>query len=62
MHPLLKDFVEGKSCLLVAMGPTSSGKTHTMFGNIKEPGLIPRTLKNLLSPDKEIEFKISRFV
>lgn len=60
MHPLLKDFVEGKSCLLVAMGPTSSGKTHTMFGNIKEPGLIPRTLKNLLSPDKEIEFKISR--
>lgn len=62
MHPLLKDFEEGKSCLLVAMGPTSSGKTHTMFGNVKEPGLIPRTMKKLLSPDKEIRsYFISMF-
>ncbi|OAY76847.1 Kinesin-like protein KIF22, partial [Ananas comosus] len=32
MDPLLVDFMSGKSSLLVAMGPTGSGKTHTMFG------------------------------
>lgn len=28
-------------------GQTSSGKTHTMKGDEKDPGLIPRTLKKL---------------
>ncbi|XP_057865839.2 kinesin-like protein KIN-6 isoform X2 [Cryptomeria japonica] len=60
MHPLVEDFVEGKSCLLVAMGPTSSGKTHTMFGNFTEPGVIPRALKELLSPDKGNDSRMSR--
>ncbi|KAH9308256.1 hypothetical protein KI387_036167, partial [Taxus chinensis] len=42
------------------MGPTSSGKTHTMFGNFTEPGLVPRALKKLLAPDKGNDFRTSR--
>lgn len=49
MNPLVKDFMGGKSALLVAMGPTGSGKTHTMFGSNREPGLVPLALKKIFS-------------
>ncbi|XP_078166690.1 ATP binding microtubule motor family protein isoform X4 [Carex rostrata] len=49
MNPLVKDFMGGKSALLVAMGPTGSGKTYTMFGSNREPGLVPLALKKIFS-------------
>ncbi|KAF2942521.1 hypothetical protein DAI22_02g001600 [Oryza sativa Japonica Group] len=39
-----------QSGLLVAMGPTGSGKTHTVFGSPRNPGLVPLTLRRIFSP------------
>uniref|UniRef100_A0A0D3EZG8 Kinesin motor domain-containing protein n=1 Tax=Oryza barthii TaxID=65489 RepID=A0A0D3EZG8_9ORYZ len=51
MNPLVDDFLlGGKSGLLVAMGPTGSGKTHTVFGSPRNPGLVPLTLRRIFSP------------
>nr|CAD1844096.1 unnamed protein product [Ananas comosus var. bracteatus] len=41
--------MSGKSSLLVAMGPTGSGKTHTMFGCPRDPGMVPLALKKIFS-------------
>uniref|UniRef100_A0A0E0N8G4 Kinesin motor domain-containing protein n=1 Tax=Oryza rufipogon TaxID=4529 RepID=A0A0E0N8G4_ORYRU len=51
MNPLVDDLLlGGKSGLLVAMGPTGSGKTHTVFGSPRNPGLVPLTLRRIFSP------------
>ncbi|WVZ78297.1 hypothetical protein U9M48_026034 [Paspalum notatum var. saurae] len=52
MSPLVEDFLGGKSGLLVAMGPTGSGKTHTVFGSTRNPGILPLTLREILSEGK----------
>ncbi|ONK72631.1 uncharacterized protein A4U43_C04F21410 [Asparagus officinalis] len=49
MDPLLIDFMGGKSGLLAAMGPTGSGKTHTMFGSPREPGMVPLALRRIFN-------------
>ena len=49
MDPLVVGFMEGKSALLVALGPTGSGKTHTMFGCPREPGMVPQALRKIFS-------------
>uniref|UniRef100_A0A0D9VB19 Kinesin motor domain-containing protein n=1 Tax=Leersia perrieri TaxID=77586 RepID=A0A0D9VB19_9ORYZ len=49
MNPLVDEFLGGKSALLVAMGPTGSGKTHTVFGSPRNPGLLPLTLQHIFS-------------
>ncbi|XP_077246199.1 ATP binding microtubule motor family protein isoform X2 [Tasmannia lanceolata] len=49
MDPLVTDFIGGKSGLLAAMGPTGSGKTHTVFGCPREPGMVPRALRRLFN-------------
>ncbi|KAG9442663.1 hypothetical protein H6P81_018517 [Aristolochia fimbriata] len=49
MEPLVQDFMEGKSGLLAALGPTGSGKTHTVFGSPRGPGLVPRALQRLFN-------------
>uniref|UniRef100_A0A0D9YKZ4 Kinesin motor domain-containing protein n=1 Tax=Oryza glumipatula TaxID=40148 RepID=A0A0D9YKZ4_9ORYZ len=50
MNPLVDDLLlGGKSGLLVAMGPTGSGKTHTVFGSPRNPGLVPLTLRRIFS-------------
>ncbi|KAL5995623.1 hypothetical protein ACLOJK_025689 [Asimina triloba] len=49
MAPLVSDFLGGKSRLLAAMGPTASGKTHTVFGSPREPGLVPLALQRIFS-------------
>lgn len=43
----MMDFMRGKSALLVALGPTGSGKTYTMFGCVKDPGIVPLTLNQI---------------
>ncbi|KAF5200236.1 Kinesin [Thalictrum thalictroides] len=40
MEPLVVDFMDGKSGMVAAMGPTGSGKTHTIFGSPKNHGMI----------------------
>jgi hypothetical protein len=35
MNPLVDEFLGGKSGVLVAMGPTGSGKTQTIFGTAR---------------------------
>lgn len=54
MSPLVMDFIGGKSALLVAMGPTGSGKTHTMFGSPRDPGIVARALRHIFNPLSEI--------
>ncbi|XP_015688971.1 kinesin-like protein KIN-6 [Oryza brachyantha] len=49
MNPLVDEFLGGKSGLLLAMGPTGSGKTHTVFGSARNPGLLPLALRRIFS-------------
>jgi kinesin family protein 18/19 len=53
MNPLVDEFLGGKSGLLVAMGPTGSGKTHTVFGTARNPGIVPLTLQKIFSTADE---------
>ncbi|OMO87370.1 hypothetical protein CCACVL1_09079 [Corchorus capsularis] len=47
VNPLVEDFLNGKSGMLAAVGPTGSGKTHTVFGSPREPGMVPRALQRI---------------
>ncbi|PIA45465.1 hypothetical protein AQUCO_01700769v1 [Aquilegia coerulea] len=38
----------GDKCTIMMYGPTGSGKSHTMFGCPKQPGLVYRALKDIL--------------
>lgn len=49
MQPLVMDFMEGHSSLLVAMGPTGSGKSYTMFGSQQQLGIVPLALRQIFS-------------
>lgn len=42
--PLVKSLIDGKNGLLFAYGVTGSGKTHTMNGEPRDGGIMPRTL------------------
>lgn len=50
--------VQGYNSSIFSYGPTSSGKTFTMFGENNNPGIIPRTCKYIFSCLKETEFNI----
>ncbi|CAF0818882.1 unnamed protein product [Adineta ricciae] len=52
----------GSNWLLCTLGLTNSGKTHTMFGTPKDPGLIPQCLQRIFlhvgyNIDKKVLFK-----
>uniref|UniRef100_A0A8C9Y8F3 Kinesin-like protein n=1 Tax=Sander lucioperca TaxID=283035 RepID=A0A8C9Y8F3_SANLU len=38
------DFLEGKNALIFSYGVTNAGKTYTIQGTPKEPGILPRVL------------------
>ncbi|KAG8072852.1 hypothetical protein GUJ93_ZPchr0006g42491 [Zizania palustris] len=38
----------GAKCTVMVYGPTGSGKSHTMFGCTKQPGIVYRALKDIL--------------
>ena len=42
--PCFDQLIKGENLLIFSYGVTNSGKTYTMQGNRKNPGLIPRTL------------------
>ncbi|XP_052832821.1 kinesin-like protein KIF20B, partial [Octopus bimaculoides] len=46
---LVKNFLNGQNCLVFAYGVTNSGKTYTVQGTQKEPGILPRTLETIFS-------------
>ncbi|XP_076577626.1 kinesin-like protein KIF20A [Chaetodon auriga] len=40
----MSDFLEGKNALIFSYGVTNAGKTYTIQGSPKEPGILPRVL------------------
>ncbi|GLT75307.1 hypothetical protein SLA2020_470410 [Shorea laevis] len=60
VNPLVEDFLKGKSLMLAALGSTGSGKTHTMFGSPREPGMVPLALQRIFKPIKGCGSESSR--
>ncbi|XP_073275571.1 kinesin-like protein KIN-6 [Primulina huaijiensis] len=60
VNPLVEDFLNGKSGLLVAMGPTGSGKTHTVFGCAREPGMVPLAIRRIFCKSESDGIQSSR--
>ena len=46
---LVKNIFEGFNSTILAYGSTGSGKTYTMFGNEDNPGIIFRTINQILN-------------
>ncbi|XP_030630605.1 kinesin-like protein KIF20A [Chanos chanos] len=40
----VQDFLQGKNALVFSYGVTNAGKTHTIQGSLKDPGILPRAL------------------
>ncbi|KAH0470205.1 hypothetical protein IEQ34_001763 [Dendrobium chrysotoxum] len=38
----------GANCTIMMYGPTGAGKSHTMFGGVKDSGIVYRALKDIL--------------
>lgn len=49
LRGLARTAAGGLSSAVVAYGPTGSGKTHTMYGDARDPGIVPRAAAELLS-------------
>lgn len=67
-YPLLHDLLGGDNSLLFTYGITSSGKSFTMRGSSKQPGIVPtslvllfETLANNLHPNQRPNFKPINF-
>ncbi|XP_010262391.1 PREDICTED: kinesin-like protein KIN-10A [Nelumbo nucifera] len=43
----------GNKCTIMMYGPTGSGKSHTMFGSSKQPGIVYRALRDILGEGEE---------
>lgn len=43
----------GAKCTIMMYGPTGSGKSHTMFGYSKQPGIVYRSLRDILGDGEE---------
>lgn len=43
----------GDKCTIMMYGPTGSGKSHTMFGCSKQPGIVYRSLRGILGGGEE---------
>lgn len=41
----------GDKCTIMMYGPTGAGKSHTMFGSVKQPGIVYRSLKDILGDE-----------
>ncbi|XP_065203195.1 kinesin-like protein subito isoform X2 [Planococcus citri] len=57
--PCVNDLIRSHNGLVFSYGTTNAGKTYTVQGDVRNPGLIPRTLHAIFSritPDEEIKF------
>uniref|UniRef100_A0A1J3HQ84 Kinesin-like protein KIN-10A n=3 Tax=Noccaea caerulescens TaxID=107243 RepID=A0A1J3HQ84_NOCCA len=43
----------GNKCTIMMYGPTGAGKSHTMFGCGKQPGIVYRSLKDILGDSEQ---------
>ncbi|KAG6668595.1 hypothetical protein CIPAW_01G181800 [Carya illinoinensis] len=48
-----EDLDLGDKCTIMMYGPTGSGKSHTMFGCLKQPGIVYRSLRGILGDAEE---------
>lgn len=46
---LISGLLDGYNCSVFAYGATGAGKTHTMLGNMEDPGITYRTVAELFS-------------
>lgn len=54
----------GDKCTVMMYGPTGSGKSHTMFGSVKQQGIVYKALRDILgggggdeeNDDEKVEF------
>eukprot|EP00897_Mesotaenium_endlicherianum_P001320 jgi/Mesen1/1215/ME000129S00317 len=53
-QPVVSAAMEGINGTVFAYGVTSSGKTHTMHGDKKSPGIIPLAVKEVFSIIQEV--------
>ncbi|KAM6173275.1 kinesin-like protein KIF18A isoform 2-T2 [Erethizon dorsatum] len=53
--PILRSFLNGYNCTVLAYGATGAGKTHTMLGSAAEPGVMYLTLLDLYKYMDEIK-------
>ncbi|CAM8995125.1 unnamed protein product [Rhodiola kirilowii] len=42
----------GEKCTVMMYGPTGSGKSYTMFGSANQPGIVYRSLKDILGDEE----------
>ncbi|KAG8370446.1 hypothetical protein BUALT_Bualt14G0117800 [Buddleja alternifolia] len=52
----------GQKCTVMMYGPTGSGKSHTMFGSSKQPGIVYRSLKDILGAEDVEKVGMGMFV
>lgn len=52
----------GQKCTIMMYGPTGSGKSHTMFGCPKKPGIVYNSLKGILGEGVEEDVGFGTFV
>ncbi|CAA2994907.1 kinesin KIN-10A [Olea europaea subsp. europaea] len=45
----------GNKCTIMMYGPTGSGKSHTMFGCGKQPGIVYRSLRDILGEGDKVD-------
>ncbi|XP_069325850.1 kinesin-like protein KIF18A [Eulemur rufifrons] len=53
--PILRSFLNGYNCTVLAYGATGAGKTHTMLGSATEPGVMYLTMLDLYKCMDEIK-------
>ncbi|KAJ1547350.1 hypothetical protein HK096_003301 [Nowakowskiella sp. JEL0078] len=63
-HEIVSSCMKGINGTIFAYGQTSSGKTHTMQGNAKEPGIIPKAIFQIFheinqNPEREYLLRVS---
>ncbi|CAI9775997.1 unnamed protein product [Fraxinus pennsylvanica] len=45
----------GNKCTIMVYGPTGSGKSHTMFGSATQPGIVYRSLRDILGEGDRVD-------
>ncbi|CAN8232179.1 unnamed protein product [Cochlearia groenlandica] len=58
----IKGVKAGNKCTIMMYGPTGSGKSHTMFGCGKQPGIVYRSLKDILGDSDQESSGVVTFV
>eukprot|EP00049_Salpingoeca_infusionum_P016207 m.328296 g.328296 ORF g.328296 m.328296 type:complete len:282 (-) comp16032_c0_seq7:2198-3043(-) len=62
VQPLLPLILKGQNATCFAFGPTGAGKTFTMQGSPRCPGMIPRSIDHLFAAIDADEPKVNRSV